>query len=101
VFGQFELPKSAIYDLIPRSSYHKKGTPRLSQAHSERLFAVSKVFAEALRLYGDDRIKASEFLRRPHALFDGRSPMDLALESTAGAEIVLRNLARAEAGVAV
>ncbi len=101
VFGQFELPKSAIYDLIPRSSFHKKGTPRLSQVHSERLFAVSKVFAEALRLYGGERAKASEFLQRPHPLLDGRSPMDLAFESTAGAEVVLKNLAKAEASVAV
>ena len=95
----------SVYDVIPKATYYriakgKKGKA-LSKDQSEKVFALSKVFSEALRHYHEDRESASTFLMRSHPLLGGRSPMDVARESTAGADLVLKLLDQAEAGVAV
>ena len=90
-------------DLIPRATFHRKLKQReaLSAEHSERLLSFARVLAEALRQYRGDQRAAHEFLRGPHPMLGGRSALKLALRSTAGADLVLRLLERAEAGVAV
>lgn len=91
-----------VEDIVPRASYYRRkaqGKP-LSKQQSESIFALSKVFAETLRQYHDDKESASLFLSRKHPLLGGRSPLDVARESTAGADLVLKLLARAEAGIA-
>ena len=65
------------------------------------MFALSKVFLETLRQYHDDREMAVAFLSRKHPMLGGRSPLDVARESVAGADLVLKLLDQAEAGVAV
>lgn len=93
----------SVYDLIPKTTYYRikdKGKP-LSRDQSEKIFALSKVFAETLRQYHDDRDSASMFLMRRHPLLGGRSPLDVARESTVGADLVLKLLEQAEAGIAV
>jgi len=65
------------------------------------LYALSKVLSEAIRHYHDDKESASLFLSRKHPLLGGRSPLDVARESTAGADLVMDLFARAEAGVAI
>ena len=94
----------SIYDVIPKTTYYRilrnKGKP-LSKDQSEKVFALSKVFSEVLRQYHDDQASASMFLMRSHPLLGGRSPLDVARESTAGADLVLKLLEQAEAGVAV
>ena len=92
-----------IHDIIPRASYYRRKEQRkpLTKHQSESIFALSKVFSETLRQYHDDKESASLFLSRKHPLLGGRSPLDVARESTAGADLVLKLLARAEAGVAV
>lgn len=91
-----------VEDIIPRASYYRRKTQGkpLSKQQSEAIFALSKVFAETLRQYHDDKESASLFLSRRHPLLGGRSPLDVARESTAGADLVLKLLARAEAGIA-
>lgn len=91
-----------VEDIVPRASYYRRksqGKP-LSKQQSESLFALSKVFAETLRQYHDDKEAALLFLSRRHPLLGGRAPLDVARESTAGADLVLKLLARAEAGIA-
>lgn len=91
-----------VEDIIPRASYYRRkaqGKP-LSKQQSETVFALSKVFAETLRQYHDDKESALLFLSRDHPLLGGRSPLEVACESTAGADLVLKLLARAEAGIA-
>ena len=90
-------------DIIPKSTYHRrvKAKQDLTTEESEKLFALAKVIAETVRLYDDDLERATEFLGRKHTLLDGRSPLDVARESTAGADLVLKVLAQADAGVAV
>lgn len=95
----------SVYDVIPKATYYRiikdKKKKALNKDQSEKVFALSKVFSETLRQYHDDRESASMFLMRSHPLLGGRSPMDVARESTAGADLVLKLLNQAEAGVAV
>jgi len=93
----------SVYDLIPKATYYriKEEKRRLSKDQSEKIFALSKVFSETLRQYHDDRESASMFLMRSHPLLGGRSPLNVACESTAGADLVLKLLDQAEAGVAL
>jgi putative toxin-antitoxin system antitoxin component (TIGR02293 family) len=92
-----------VSDLIPKATYYriKRKKKPLSKDQSEKIFALSKVFSETLKQYHDDRELASMFLMRSHPLLGGRSPLDVARDSTAGADLVLTILERAEAGVAV
>jgi len=92
-----------VYDLIPRATYYRRKEQRkpLTKDQSEMIFALSKVFSEVIRQFHDDKESASLFLSRKHPLLGGRSPLDVARESTAGADLVMKLLARAEAGVAV
>ena len=99
-------PKGAyleVHDLIPKATYYrrKKLKQPLTKDQSEMIYALSKVFSEAIRHYHDDKESASLFLSRKHPLLGGRSPLDVARESTAGADLVMDLFARAEAGVAI
>ena len=91
------------HHFIPKSTYHRrlKNTQALTKEESARILALAKVFVEVLRHYHDDSKLAAHFLLREHPMLGGRTPMDIAKESTAGADLVLKLLAQAEAGVAV
>jgi len=89
-------------DIIPKSTYQRRIKSRtLTKDESEKLLALSKVLVRTLRLYANDVDLAAHFLLRNHPLLRGRKPLDLAKESTAGADLVLKLLIKAEAGVAV
>jgi putative toxin-antitoxin system antitoxin component (TIGR02293 family) len=89
-------------DIFPKSTYRRRVKTRtLSKEESERLFAVSKVFALVLQIYHRDTELAAQFLTKSHPLLGGRSPLDLAIESNAGADFVLKLMNKIEAGVAV
>lgn len=92
-----------VYDLIPKATYYRRMEQKkpLSKEQSEKIFALSKVFSETLRQYHDDKESASLFLLRNHPLLGSRSPLDVARESTAGADLVLKLLDKAEASIAV
>ncbi|MDX2158875.1 MAG: antitoxin Xre-like helix-turn-helix domain-containing protein [Hyphomicrobiaceae bacterium] len=89
-------------DLVPKSTLHRciERNKPLSTDASETLWQVARVYVEARRLYRDGDA-ALAFLFRPHPLLDGRRPFDLARETTAGSDLVLKVLAQAEAGSAV
>lgn len=93
----------SVYDLIPKATYYRRKEQKkpLTKDQSEMIFALAKVFSEALRQYHGRRDLASFFLSRKHPLLGGRTPLDVARESTAGADLVLKLLAQAEAGVAI
>lgn len=92
-----------IHDLIPKATYYRRKMEgkTLTRDQSEKIFALSKVFSESIRHYHNDTDSAALFLSRKHPFLGGRSPLDVARESTAGADLVLKLFARAEAGVAV
>ena len=72
----------------------------LTKDESEKILALARVFVEVLRQYHDDSKLAAQFLLREHAILGGRTPLDVAKESTTGADLVLKLLAQAEAGIA-
>ncbi len=89
--------------LVPKATYHraKKLRQPLGRDQSERLLAFARVGAEVLRLYRGDSAKALAFLKAAHPILGNRTPLDLAAGSTAGADLVLKLLYRADAGVAL
>lgn len=96
--------KGLKYQIVSRASFsrlQKAEKPRLSRELSERVYALARVVAEAALLWQGDDGALHRFLNRPHPLLDGRSPFDVAKESSAGAELVVKLMGRARAGVAV
>lgn len=91
-----------VTDIIPKSTYHRrlKAKEPFSREESEKLFSLARVFAEAARQYGKDMTRVGQFMARKHPLLEGRTPLDVAKETTAGADLVLKLLAQADAGVA-
>lgn len=91
-----------VTDIIPKSTLHRREKDKkpLSKDDSEKILALSKVFSETLRIYNDDTAKAAQFLSRAHPMLGNKTPVDLAKNSIAGADLVLKLLARAAAGVA-
>lgn len=92
-----------VRHFIPKSTYHRrmKKMQALTKDESGKILALAKVFVEVLRQYHGDSKLAAHFLLREHPMLGGRTPIDVAKESTAGADLVLKLLAQAEAGVAV
>lgn len=89
-----------VIDIIPKTTLHRRKGGALTQDESERLLMLSRVFAEALRLYRGDTERAATFLVQDHPMLGNRSPIALAKHSMAGAELVLKLMARADAGIA-
>lgn len=94
----------AKFTLLSRSTWsrlQKRSRRHLTREMSERVHGVARVLLEARRLWVDDESAMVRFLNRPHLLLDGRTPLDVARESTAGADLVVRIIGEARAGVAV
>jgi len=91
-----------VSHIIPKSTYHRriKKMQVLTKDESEKILALAKVFVQVLRQYHGDSKLAAHFLLREHAMLGGRTPIDVAKESTVGADLVLKLLAQAEAGIA-
>jgi putative toxin-antitoxin system antitoxin component (TIGR02293 family) len=86
-------------DIIPKSTLHRR-KHALTKDESEKVWALSKVFYEVLKIYHDDAGRAARFMIQEHPMLGGRTPIDIAKESIAGADLVLTLLAKADAGVA-
>ena len=94
----------AKFTLLSRSTWSRlRKRPRqlLTREASERVHGIARVLVEARRLWADDESAMVRFLNRPHLLLDGRTPLDIARESTTGADLVVRIIGEARAGVAV
>lgn len=94
----------AKFTLLSRSTWSRlQRRPRqhLTREMSDRVHGVARVLLEARRLWAGDEPAMVRFLNRPHLLLGGRTPLDVARESTAGADLVVRIIGEARAGVAV
>ena len=94
----------AKFKLLSRSTWtrlKKRSRQRLSREMSERVYGVARVVFEAGRLWCGDQAATVRFLNRSHLLLGGRTPLDVARESTTGADLVVRIIGEARAGVAV
>ena len=94
----------AKFTLLSRSTWsrlQKRPQRHLTREASERVHGIARVLLEARRLWADDESAMVRFLNRPHLLLGGRTPLDVARESTTGADLVVRIIGEARAGVAV
>lgn len=81
--GQFK------YRLVPKATFERrKVSHRLSSDEGTRVARLARVWSMALDVWRDEA-EAREFLSRPHAMLDDRKPLDLAIQSEIGAELVL------------
>ena len=96
--------KKAKFSIVSRSTYsrlQKRQRQYLTKDMSEKLHGIVRVLAEADRLWNGDTKAVGRFLKRPHPLLEGRTPLDMATESTVGASLVVKIIGEARAGVAV
>ena len=96
--------RHAKFTLLSRSTWsrlRKRPRRHLTRDASERVHGIARVLLEARRLWADDEPAMVRFLHRPHLLLGGRTPLDVARKSTTGADLVVRIIGEAKAGVAV
>ena len=89
-----------VTDIIPKTTLHRRKNQALTKDESEKILSLSKMFSELLRLYHDDTERVAIFLIQKHPMIDNRRPIDLAIESIAGCDLVIKLLAKADAGIA-
>lgn len=89
--------------LIPEATLRRarKDRKALSREMSERLYEVSRVVDAVSRIYHGDQERIDRFLSKPHPLLAGKSPIQMAGSSSAGANAVLNLLQRADSGFAL
>ena len=63
----------------------------------DRLYQAGKVVGFAMQIYRDEE-KVREFLTRRHPMLEDRTPLDVALESGVGADMVVNLLGRGAYG---
>jgi putative toxin-antitoxin system antitoxin component (TIGR02293 family) len=88
------------FRLIPKATLERRRkapAQRLTSEEGDRLARLAKVFSFALEIYQTPE-KAREFLSRPHAMLDGKPPLDVALATGPGADVVINLLGRAAYG---
>ena len=88
------------FRLVPKATLERRrrsSSQRLSRDEGDRLARLAKVFSFALDIYGTPE-RAREFLSRPHAMLDGKAPLDVALATSPGADLVVNLLGRAAYG---
>jgi len=84
------------FRLIPKATLErrkKSATRHLTSEEGDRLARLAKVYVFALDIYHDGA-KVREFLNRPHAMLDGKPPLDVALATGPGADAVINLLGR-------
>lgn len=88
------------FRLIPKATLErrrKSASKRLTSEEGDRLARLAKVFSFALDIYGVPE-RAREFLGRAHPMLDGKAPLDVALATSPGADLVINLLGRAAYG---
>jgi putative toxin-antitoxin system antitoxin component (TIGR02293 family) len=77
------------YRLVPKATLERrKTTNKLSPEEGARLARLAKVWAIARDVWGGDD-EARDFLFRPHPMAEDNRPIDLAIRSEFGAELVI------------
>lgn len=88
------------FRLVPKATLERRrrsSSQKLTSEEGDRLARLAKVFSFALDIYGSPE-RARDFLSRPHAMLDGRPPLDVALGTSPGADLVVNLLGRAAYG---
>src|SRR3546814_1676290 len=72
----------------------KSASKRLTSEEGDKLARIAKVFSFALDIYKDPA-KVRDFLGRAHPMLDNKPPLDVALATGPGADVVINLLGRA------
>ncbi len=92
--------KEFKYRLIAKATLaRRQKAKRLSPEESGRLSRIAQVWSCALDVWQNSG-DARAFLNRPHALLEGRAPMEAALKTEVGARMVEEILGRLKHGTA-
>lgn len=96
------LGARVFFRILPEPTYRrvKRQQKPLSRESSEKLYEFARVHQLALRLYGGDAERTMRFLEAAHPMLKGKTPIELATSSSAGADAVVDLLNRADAGFA-
>ena len=87
-------------ELIPRATLKRRRAKKvLSPEESELVGRLAQVWAMALDVYQDEET-ARRFLNEPHALLQGKKPIDVARTNAFGASVVEDILGRLKYGSA-
>jgi putative toxin-antitoxin system antitoxin component (TIGR02293 family) len=88
------------YRLVPKATLERrKTTKKLSPEEGTRLARLARVWSAARDVWGGDD-EARDFLFRPHPMAEDNRPIDLAIRSEFGAELVLDILGGLKYGTA-
>jgi putative toxin-antitoxin system antitoxin component (TIGR02293 family) len=96
-----QLPLATIArvtQISPRTMARRKQAGRLTRGEAERLFRLSQIYRQAVRLFDGDAAGARRWLQSPNAALGDESPLSLA-ESEFGAREVENVIGRLEHGV--
>ena len=93
--------KEFRFRIVPKATFARvKIKHRLSKAQSELVTRLAEVWTDAIRVW-KTADSARNFLNRKHPLLEDNCPVDLALQSEAGAQLVRDVLGGLEHGTAV
>lgn len=97
--GLNDVLPGITYRIVPKSTLAtlKKRSDRLPPEQSNRVYQAGKVVGFAMSIYGSED-KVRDFLTRPHPMLNDQRPLDVALESGAGADTVINLLGRGAYG---
>ncbi len=92
------------FRLVPRATLARRrkdspGQARLSSDEGAKVARLAEIWTLAREVWGSDEA-ARDFLQRPHAMLDGRRPLDVVLESELGRPLVEGILGRLKYGSA-
>jgi putative toxin-antitoxin system antitoxin component (TIGR02293 family) len=88
------------YRLVPKATLERrKTTKRLSPGEGALLARLTRVWSVAREVWGSDD-EARDFLFRPHPMAEDNRPIDLAIRSEFGAELVVDILGGLKYGTA-
>lgn len=89
------------YRIIPKATLARlRAKRRLSRSQGEIVARLAEVWTDALRVW-KTAAEARGFLHRRHPLLENQEPIELALQSAIGAQLVRDVLGRLEHGTAV
>lgn len=85
--------------MVPSATLKRREGKEISPDRSERLVALARVGLALRRIYKSDNEKIERFLTTRSPFLGMERPIDLAVDTVSGAQLVLNLLGRIEAGV--
>jgi putative toxin-antitoxin system antitoxin component (TIGR02293 family) len=97
------VARDALFRVVSESTLRRARNAKstLTREPSVRIYELGRVIDQAAKTFRGDEAAVARFLNRPNPVLHGRTPFDVAKSSSAGAEIVVKLLRKADAGVAV